>query len=118
MIRYGAQRARLLRPRCIVAERPRTQLLIYLPIHVCIHSRTFSLHVSLVPPYIGVSLNGQIACNAQGLLQHLLHSSVALLGSKFHRARLPQLNYTLVSTHHITQAAELANAATNATQPA
>ena len=30
MIRYGAQRARLLRPRCIGAERPQTQLLIYL----------------------------------------------------------------------------------------
>ena len=30
MIRYGAQRARLLRPRCIGAERPRTQLLINL----------------------------------------------------------------------------------------
>ena len=35
MIRYGAQRARILRPRCIGAERPQTQLLIYLSMHAC-----------------------------------------------------------------------------------
>jgi len=34
MIRYGAQRTRLLRPRCIGAERPRTQLLIYPSIYL------------------------------------------------------------------------------------
>ena len=33
MIRYGAQRARLLRPRCIGAETPQTQLLICPPTH-------------------------------------------------------------------------------------
>ena len=38
MIRYGAQMSHLLRPRYIGAERPRTQLLIYLSsIHPSIH---------------------------------------------------------------------------------
>ena len=36
MIRYGAQRASLLRPRCIGAERPRTQLLINQSIYLSI----------------------------------------------------------------------------------
>jgi len=52
MPRYGAQRARPLRPRCIGAEWPRTQLLIQLPTYLSIylrHARTVSHVLSVLP---------------------------------------------------------------------
>jgi len=50
MVRYGAQRARLLRPRCIGAEGPRTQLLIYLYIYLSIYLSIYLfIHPSIDP---------------------------------------------------------------------
>ena len=82
MIRYGAQRA-CLRPRCIGAERPRTQMPIYLSIYVPIYLCTY-LSINPIHPSIHSFFTSHICSNTATKISNL---KIRLLFSRVYPTR-------------------------------